>query len=80
MEESEREFIPGEIQEKYLKEKFFFRFIYCYLFYFYYYSFIHMCIHCLGHFSLLPSASTLSSTPSLPGRTGSALFSSSIGE
>jgi hypothetical protein len=39
----------------------------------YYYSFIHMCIHCLGHFSLLPRL-----PPS--GRTCSALFSSSVEE
>jgi hypothetical protein len=26
---------------------------------FFYYSFIHMCIHCLGHFSPLPPSPTL---------------------
>jgi hypothetical protein len=30
---------------------------------FFYYSFIHMCIHCLGHFSPLPSSPTLSPFP-----------------
>jgi hypothetical protein len=46
-----------------------------------FYSFIHMCVHCLGHFSPLPPAPTLSSpTPSLPGRTCSALISNFVEE
>jgi hypothetical protein len=41
-------------------------------------SFIHMCIHCLGHFSpLVPSPPSPPS--SLPGRTCSALFSNFVG-
>jgi hypothetical protein len=40
------------------------------------YSFIHMCIHCLGHYSLLPPTPSLS-TP-LPSRTCSALFSNFV--
>jgi hypothetical protein len=32
--------------------------------FFYYYSFIHMCIHCLGHFSLLPLPPPSSPPPS----------------
>jgi hypothetical protein len=31
-----------------------------YLNLFFFYSFIHMCIHCLGHFSILPLSLTLS--------------------
>jgi hypothetical protein len=35
--------------------------------YSFFYSFIHMCIHCLGHFTLLPPTPTLPSLPpSLP--------------
>jgi hypothetical protein len=48
---------------------------------FYYYSFIHMCVHCLGHFSptpLIPPSSPQS--PSLPGRTCSALISNIVEE
>jgi hypothetical protein len=29
----------------------------------YFYSFMHMCIHCLGHFSLLPPTPSFSPTP-----------------
>jgi hypothetical protein len=42
------------------------------------YSFIHMCIHYLGHLSPLPPLSP--PTPSLPGRTCSALFSNFVEE
>jgi hypothetical protein len=52
-----------------------------YYYYYYYYSFIHMCIHCLGHFSPLPPSPTLSPpTPSLPGRTCCALISNFVEE
>jgi hypothetical protein len=41
-----------------------------------FYSFIHMCIHCLGHFSFLPPNPILCPPPpSLPGRTCSSLIS-----
>jgi hypothetical protein len=48
------------------------RFLIIYLF------FIYMCIHCLGHFSPLPSP--LSPAPSLPDRICSALFSNFVEE
>jgi hypothetical protein len=38
---------------------------------YYYYSFIHMCIHCLSHFSLLPPLPPSPPHP-LPGETCSA--------
>jgi hypothetical protein len=60
----------GEIK----KQEFLQQFIYELLL-FYYYSFIHMCIHCLGHFSPLPS-----STLPLSGRTCSALLSNFVEE
>jgi hypothetical protein len=46
------------------------------------YSFIHMCIHCMGHVSPPPGPSLLPSPPlpSLPGRTCSALFSNFVEE
>jgi hypothetical protein len=47
----------------------------------FYYSFIHMCVHCLGHFSSLPPSPTLSlPLASLPGRTCSALISNFVEE
>jgi hypothetical protein len=42
------------------------------------YSFIHMCIHCLGH--LPPTIPPSPLTPSLPGRTCSAFFSNFVEE
>jgi hypothetical protein len=43
------------------------------------YSFIHMYIHCLGHFSPLPLTPSLSLHPSLvPGRIFSALISNFV--
>jgi hypothetical protein len=47
---------------------------------FFLYSFIHMCIHCVGHFSGLPPLPPFPPTLSLPGRTCSALFSSCVEE
>jgi hypothetical protein len=48
---------------------------------FFYYSFIHMCIHCLGHFSPLPPPPlSPPHPPSLPGRTCSALISNFVEE
>jgi hypothetical protein len=45
------------------------------------YSHIHLCIHCLGHFSILPHTPLFSPSPSsLPGRTCFALFSNFIEE
>jgi hypothetical protein len=51
------------------------------------FSSIHMCIQCLGHFSLLPPASSftprplpLPPTPSLPGRNYFALISNFVEE
>jgi hypothetical protein len=45
------------------------------------FSFIHICIHYLGHFSSLSRALFLSSPlPSLPGRTCFALFSNFVEE
>jgi hypothetical protein len=38
----------------------------------FYYSFIHMCVHCLGHFSSLPPAVTLSSPPCFKAEQNSA--------
>jgi hypothetical protein len=44
-------------------------------------SFIHMCIHCLGHFSpLLPSPIFSPLLPSLPGRSHSALITDFVEE
>jgi hypothetical protein len=34
--------------------------LFSYFMFFFNYSFIHMCIHCLGHFSPLPPSLTLS--------------------
>jgi hypothetical protein len=53
-----------------------------------FFSFIHMCIQCLGHFSLLPPHPPplplcpipLPPTPSLPGRNYSALISNFVEE
>jgi hypothetical protein len=45
-----------------------------------FYSFIHMCIHCLGHSSPCPPPTPFPPTPSLPGRTCSALFSNFVEE
>jgi hypothetical protein len=49
---------------------------------FFLYSFIHMCIHCLGHFSPILLTPSLSPhpTPSFPGRTCSALISNFVEE
>jgi hypothetical protein len=48
---------------------------------FYYFLFIHMCLHCLGHFSPLPpTLSLFPLPPSFPGRTSSALFSNFVEE
>jgi hypothetical protein len=48
---------------------------------FFYYTFIHMCIHCLGHFSPLSPSLTLSPLPpSLPGRTCSAFITNFVEE
>jgi hypothetical protein len=48
---------------------------------FFLHSFIHMCIHCLGHFSpLLPAPSLSPQHPSLLGRTCPALFSNFVEE
>jgi hypothetical protein len=42
---------------------------YCLSFFLIFYSFIHMCVHCLGHFSLLhPAPPSLLHLPLLPGR------------
>jgi hypothetical protein len=51
-------------------------------YFFYCNSFIHMCIHCLGHFSpCLPSPTLSSLRPSVPGRFCSAFFITSfVGE
>jgi hypothetical protein len=50
------------------------------IFYFFY-SFIHMCIHCLGHFStLLPSPTLSPLLPSVPGRSCSALITNFVVE
>jgi hypothetical protein len=46
----------------------------------FFYSFIHMCIHCLGHFSPLPPTSLSPSLPLLPGKTCSALISNFVEE
>jgi hypothetical protein len=44
-------------------------------------SFVHMCMHCLGPFSPLLQAPSLSpQPPSLPGRTCSALISNLVEE
>jgi hypothetical protein len=43
------------------------------------YSFIHTCIHCLGHFSSLPPLPPLLPA-SLPGRTCSALITNFVEE
>jgi hypothetical protein len=44
-------------------------------------SFIHMSIHCLGHFSLLPPSLTLFPLlPSVPGRSCSAFITSFVEE
>jgi hypothetical protein len=49
--------------------------------FFNYYLFIHTCIHCLGHFSpLTPALTFFPFPPSLPGRTCSVFFSSSVEE
>jgi hypothetical protein len=57
-----------------VEEIFYFLFIY-----FYYYSFIHMCIHCLGHFfPLSPFPTPSPVTPSVPGRSCSASIASFI--
>jgi hypothetical protein len=49
--------------------------------FFYYYSFIHMCIHCLGHFCPLPPSLTLSPfPPSVPGRSCSAFITNFVEE
>jgi hypothetical protein len=46
-----------------------------------FYSFIHVCIHCLGDFSsLLPAPSLSPPPPMLPGRTCSALSSNFVEE
>jgi hypothetical protein len=47
------------------------------LFFYYYYSFIYMCVHCLGHFSLRPFFPAFF-LPSLPGRTFSTLISNFV--
>jgi hypothetical protein len=48
---------------------------------FFFYLFIHICIHCLGHFSLLLPAPSLSPHAiSLPGRICSALISNFVEE
>jgi hypothetical protein len=45
------------------------------------YSFIHMCIHCLGHFSPLPPPLPfLPLPPSVPGRSCSALITNFVVE
>jgi hypothetical protein len=51
-------------------------------FYFiFYYSFIHMCIHCLDHFSpLFPSPTLSPSSPSVPGRSCSAFINTFVEE
>jgi hypothetical protein len=50
-----------------------------------FFLFIHMCIHCLGHFFPLPSTPSLSphllplsTMPSLPGKNCSALISNFV--
>jgi hypothetical protein len=51
------------------------------LFFFCLFSFIHMCIHCLGHFSTLPPSSTLHPLLlSVPGRSHSALITDFVEE
>jgi hypothetical protein len=44
-------------------------------------SFIHMCIHCMGHFSTLPPSPILNPFPlSVPGRSCSALITNFVEE
>jgi hypothetical protein len=49
------------------------------LFFLFIYSFIHMCIHCLGHFSPLPPSPVLCPlSPSVPGRNCSAFITNFV--
>jgi hypothetical protein len=71
----------GYIARLYLKKKVFSKVKRLYLFIFY--SFIHMCIHCLGHFSPLPPAPpppSPSHLPLMPGRICSPLISNFVEE
>jgi hypothetical protein len=47
---------------------------------FFFWSFIHMCIHCLGHFSTLPHSPTLLPPFSVSGRSCSALITDFVEE